>query len=419
MSLRRFRDSGYGTIKRTVRRVGPYLKEAARRSWGAARRNPVAFAATLANAGSVAYQGYNKAKQEYKKVKKRQASKRKRGQTKVGLSSHNDMSVHYFKIDSKKKAKKTKMFKYSETKQGCISGIPGDQRIHDVQGLCSRTQLTGAVVSDSRSNGLTWAISPFELNPYSATRDANSLYTGASLSDSDRFHLLGCEYQLNLLNMENIPLEFEVLICKAVTNHNYSPTQWWEQCVAEERLGQNFPTTAPNFGQSTAVSGVRGTDSRGNHPSRYRSFKKKWRIIGKYKVVIQPGDQHLIKSSINWNRTFSRLELLATSNVGTAGTNEYVGGVTVMPMMILNGGMVGLAGPAVGGVIPDAIEVLNGPTKLGYIQTVDYSFAAVPMQRFRTARTFEGTVEPTGTLGVDYNLTIIDDNDQKADVEDA
>ena len=413
------RDSGYSTGRRAVRQFIPYVRNAARRGWETARRNPIAFAATLANAGGVAVQSYKKAKKEYTKIKKKQARGKKRGQVKVGLSSHNDMSTHYFKIDSKKKAKKAKMFKYSESKQGCINGIPGDQRVHDVQGLCSRTQLTGATLSDSRSNGLTWSISPFELNPYSATRDANALYTGASSSDSDRFHLLGCEYQLNLLNMENIPCEFEVIICKAVTNHNYSPSQWWEQCIAEERLGQNFPAPAPNFGQTTAVAGVRGSDSRGTHPSRYRSFKKKWRIIGKYKVVIQPGDQHLIKSSINWNRTFSRLELLATSNVGTAGTNEYVGGVTVMPMMILNGGMVGLAGPAVGGVIPDAIEVVNGPTKVGYIQTVDYSFAAVPMQRFRTTRTFEGTVEPTGTAGVDYNLNIIDDNDQKADVEDA
>lgn len=400
-----------------LRSISRALSSTGRSAFQVIRNNPRSTLAAVHAAANKVASGLKQAQNAYKKKKTAQARKAK-NQGKVRTSTHNDMTTHAIgkiKVRSAKPiGRKLGNYRYADNRQGIVGSLPGNQGYGDLFNMCTRQQLIGAT-SALRNAQERWSVSPFELNPFSATRTPTSLYPGApSDSDPDRFHLAYATYGLNMLNMQNIPADVEVLWCRAVGNHNYSPQVWFENCAEEERLGQNIPLAAPGRSTATAVAGFTRAFSTYAHPRKYRLFKQKWHILKSYRIVLQPGDAHKISGSLSWNKTFARAQL----NTDPAVT--FLGGITVVPLMICNGSVVGLAGPAVGSppVIPDATEVTYGPTKIGYIQDLEYHFKALPLQRFNTARVYEGTVDPDA--GVEpFTLTIIDDQDEKADVEDA
>jgi len=212
------------------------------------------------------------------------------------------------------------------------------------------------------------------------------------------------------LNMSNIPTDVEIIFLVSNRDQDTSPVTAWTKCIEEEKLNQVTPV-APSV-DSTAAGGFgfREIDNVGNHPFQYASFKKYWRMIGQYKVVLQPGNQHSIKSRIHWHKSFTK-KVLDTYDSDVT----YLKGVSVMPMVIANGGLVGIISEAAS--TQPSREVLNGPVKLGWKQELEYIFKALPVQRLKTQRVFEGLMEPVPPAV--YTLRIIDDQDNVDTVEEA
>jgi len=395
------------------RTIGRMLRSGSRSVYSSLRSRPYSTLAAARTAGNMVASGVRGVKNvfnAYKKTKKAFKKKPVKAQ-KVKTSTHNDMTTHRIggiKVGPQKPmGRKLGNFRYQDSRQGIVGSLPGNQGYNDVAGMCTKPQLLGQT-SSLRASKTQWAVSPFELNPFAYTRAATAVYPVAPTdADPDRFHLAYAEYSLNMLNMQNIPVDVEILWCRAVGHHNYLPSAWFENCAEEERLGQSIPAAAPALTTANAVAGFTRSFSTYNHPSKYRSFKSKWHVLKSYRIILQPGDAHKIGGSVSWNRTFSRL------NLNTMPDVNFLGGISVVPLIIVNGSVVGLA--TVGA---DATEVTYGPTKVGFIQDVKYHFKALPLQRFNTSRVYEGTVDPDAAI-LPFDLTIIDDQDEKADVEDA
>lgn len=350
-------------------------------------------------------------KSKYRKgIKNKLRTRRSRSYTKtttktetdtVNLSSHNDMSLHrfYLKPIGTRKIRSKGAFKYIEQKQGITSVNAGLQLVDDLQFLMTKQQLTGNT-SSSRFVDTEWSTNPFELNPF-VTVPSSTLYPGPipGVVAGDSIAIDSCNYRLDLLNMENIPIEVEIFWFVSKDNHNYSPLNWWLSCIQEERLNQPIAAAVSTSTILTNTAGYRTIDSVGNHPYHYRSFKKMWRQIGHYKVILQSGHQHSMVSKLGIHKVLRKNVLDSLPDV------SFVKGITVVPMVIAHAGIIGYAP---GLAASSSVEVVNGPVKLGYKQEVEYKFNALPIQRLHTTRIFEGLVEPTG----DFTTRIIDDEDE-------
>lgn len=368
-------------------------------AWNYVKRNPQRFANNLRK-GLTMFKKRKAPTSANRPNRPTRSGMAKRVQTKSVMSTHNDLSTHYCRIQplGKAKGKTSGMFKYCDQRQAVVSCLPGTGLVQDVQGICTKDQITGTSLSSTRSNGLTWPQSPFDLNPFVQV-PTSVLYPGPHplVVDGDKIKIGKAGYRLDLLNMENIPVEVEVLFLVSNRDQLLSPTAAWNKCIQEEALSQAAPAAAPTVATISGGVGFRQLDSIGNHPKAYASFKKYWRTIGTYKVILQGGDQHSIVSKLQWFKKFGLLE--TKERQGT-----YLKGVSMMPMILAHGGLVGIkdgsgAGPTT--------QVINGPVKLGWKQELEYEFHALPVQRLRTQRIFEGLVEPTGA----YYLGIIDDED--------
>lgn len=328
------------------------------------------------------------------------------------LSGHNDMTTHSFPLKplGTKQVKSMGTFRYAEQRQAVVEqNVPGRQLVVDAQGWCTRQQLNGTTTTLERRDGLTWSINPYQLNPFVAV-PTSTLYPGVQpgVVDGDKIHVASANYRLDLLNMSNIPADVEILFLVSNRDQTNSPTQAWTKCIEEEQLNQVTPVASTSDSNFTGGVGFRQIDNVGNHPMQYASFKKYWRMIGQYKVVLQPGNQHSMKSRIHWHKTFTK-KVLDTYDPDIT----YLKGVSVMPMVIANGGLVGVISEASSS--NPSKEVVNGPVKLGWKQELEYIFKALPVQRLKTQRVFEGLMEPTGA----YTLKIIDDQDDVSFVEES
>jgi len=337
---------------------------------------------------------------------------KKRKTVRKVISGHHDMTTHHFPLKAlgSKKVRSMGTFRYAEQRQAIVEqNSPGRQLVADVQGWCTRYQLNGTALTIDRRNGITWSVSPFQLNPFAAV-PTSPLYPGVhpAVVDGDKFHVASANYRLDLLNMSNIPADVEILFLVSNRDQATSPSAAWQYCIEEEQLNQPTPLPANDDADFDGGVGYRQIDNVGNHPMQYASFKKYWKMIGQYKVVLQPGNQHSMKSRIHWHKTFTRKVL----NAYEAGIT-YLKGVSVMPMVIANGGLVGIISEAAS--INPSKEVVNGPVKLGWKQELEYIFKALPVERLKTTRVFEGLMEPTAP----YTLKIIDDQDDVTIVEEA
>nr|UOF76870.1 putative capsid protein [Cressdnaviricota sp.]UOF77809.1 putative capsid protein [Cressdnaviricota sp.]UOF78327.1 putative capsid protein [Cressdnaviricota sp.]UOF80966.1 putative capsid protein [Cressdnaviricota sp.]UOF82188.1 putative capsid protein [Cressdnaviricota sp.] len=358
-----------------------------------------------------------------RKLKGKRSLKRGRSMTKTKgrkktvrkvLSGHNDMSSHYFNLKKlgSKLVKSMGTFRYAEQRQSVQEqNVPGRQMVNDLQGWCTRRQLNGTTISTDRRDGLSWSVDPFTLNPFVGVPNS-TLYPGAAAGvvAGDKIHVASANYRLDLLNMTNIPADVEILYFVANHDGALSPGQAWQKCIDEEQLTQVTSVAASNDASFTGGVGFRQIDNVGNHPLQYANFKKHWRVIGQYKVVLQPGNQHTMKSRIHWHKNFTR-QVLDTYDSDIL----YLKGVTVMPMMISHGGLVGIVS-GLESVNPSK-EVVNGPVKLGWKQELEYIFKALPVQRLKTTRVFEGLMEPAPPEV--FTLKIVDDQDDVTIVEEA
>lgn len=329
---------------------------------------------------------------------------------KIPMSVHNDMSIRTISIKypfQGHKGKTLGKFYYRETYQEVIEGAQGQQVGSILKAMLTLTQLQGATTSTTRSNESSWNISPYELNPFSVP-PSNPLYTNTTtaLASADSYKINNVEVTVKMLSLRDVPQHVKLYYVVNKNSSAFNAYQIWENGVTRERYGQTIGTAASLLATTTATSGYNVPTNPGEVPTRVRMFRDHFKILKEYQVILQPGDQHHVRCNIQLDRFFTKeyLQQLTTSDVYIRGTIQIL--AVVIPSVV---GMSTASPPT------KTTEVAYGEVKVGFVQEMKYTFAALPQSRIHTSRSWEGLVTNDTT---DKQLKI-DDEDDVDEAEDA
>lgn len=314
------------------------------------------------------------------------------------ISQHNDLShyhVHCTYVPKEWPSGHRNTFLYQLTKTGYIYGSSGTQIVCNLLEIANNQQLSGTTSSGAtlRSDN-KWDVDPFLLNPYS-TPPGNTIYTTAvparGYMSSDEIRLLSCNTTISLLNMNSVPCSVEVnyLLCKRSDSNG--PRNLGDTLFAAEGFRQVGNIATSTLSGTTAAGGsINNCTEYGVSPYSLRDFGRFWTSIGHTKFILQPGDERSLTWKITWNK------LITKAWLEQQASNTYLAGITVVPLLIVRGGMVGVASEAGA----EASDVTYSELKVGVISQHKYKFGAVPVNRYKIQRIYQGelvNVESVGT----------------------
>lgn len=326
------------------------------------------------------------------------------------ISQHNDMSFHYVPcthVPKKKMIKTLGNFQFQVVKS-TLPGQPkiGEQGITTLPACFTREQMTGLATSGDKNDQQHWPEDPFLYNPYS-TIPNNTIYATAPMPavvSADKICIKNVRWDLQLVNLKNVACEVQVYWLMATTNHNVDPYNAWRAVLEQEEGNlQNAPAIRAAFSDSSATPGSRTPATYGNDPFQCKTYKKFWKPIAQKSIILQPGDNHNLRTMIKLNKILTRewLSLQGNSNIQ---------GLTIYPMIISRGSITGIS------VTTDGVaqEVDYAPTHVGIMTNYNVKFAAVPINRITQKRIF-----PDQVINNTYHLRTIDDTDQVVNEKDA
>lgn len=345
-----------------------------------------------------------------RRIKRKQAMRKKVRSAKNGSSSrknqqisqHNNVAGIKLKpiwIGKSKLPHKYK-FKFQIVKQITQTGTQGDQDVILLPKVGTQYQLSGAL-STTISEYDKWDTDPFKLNPWSNSMVANTVYPGPipSVTQSDKLYYHGFKQHLSILNLENLPVDIQVIWCLCNQQTNDTPIGAWNACAStEEALTQPGWVAPANVAATTATSGYSGSNTYGSHPMEYKTWRKYWKILDTFAYSLQPGDQVNIHREIHYNKVLTRQWI-------TSQTNVKLKGLTLIPMIIARSGLVGVG---TGAGLAQAVSY--GPTKLGIVDNEEHRFGGVPLGNNQaTSRVYMGVIRNDVTAGDTFShITDID-----------
>lgn len=323
------------------------------------------------------------------------------------ISQHNDLSVRNLGTfwPGKKWFPKYKTIGksyYHDVSNWVATSLQGEQCVDSIENILTRDMIVGLTTS-ARNNRQRIAVDLYYLAVTSAS-GVNSEFPDAATAQyaNDVFHVNNVVGTVSMLSMETIPQEVTVYFLTPRSDTNLDPVTYFSQVVNAHNMGAAAAGAATSIINPVAIVGGQTYTDVGNNPFLYPEFRSLWRSVTSVKVILQPGDQHNVKVDFQYNRRFYYREFQARSE-------QYLAGITIFPMVIQKGGLVGLS---LTGTDGSATEVANGSTKVGYATNFRYNLAALPPNRFTVGAFFPGNVETT----TDY-VKQIDDVDNVVNIE--
>jgi len=328
-----------------------------------------------------------------KRGKKSKLGRRKRRRNRKGgkdskvaqqVSQHNNLAGIKLKpiVLGRHKLPHKYAFKFQIVKQITQTGTQGDQNVILLPKICTVYQLKGDL-STTISEYDKWDTDPFKLNPYSNSLLLNTVYPGPipSVTQSDKLYYHGLKQHLSIINLENLPVDIQVIWCLCNQQTNETPISAWNACAStEEALTQPGWVAPAALATTVATSGYSGSNTYGSHPMEYKTWKKYWRILDTFTYSLQPGDQVNINRDIIYNKVVTRQWL-------DSQTLTKLRGITIIPMIIARSGLVGVVS---GGTTQ---QVSYGPTKLGIVDNQEHRFGGVPLgNNIETSRVYMGVM---------------------------
>lgn len=320
------------------------------------------------------------------------------------ISQHNNLSTRSFKytIRNGPPLRKKVAYKYMSTWDTIISGSEGIQALGVLKSIGSRLQLLGTT-STARQDPLRDADNYYDLNPYkfltgSGIFPTQAASAGAAVA-SDKIMYKYVSGTLSVLGMESISQKVEVLWCLCKKDSNDSPFDTWDNTLFSMRMGTTPAVPSAFTTGNTATPGAGTPTNPGAHPSQLPGFREMWKIIRSEKLLVQPGDQIDINFFFKINRLIDKI------NMDRSVTN-YMGGYTIVPLIIQLGGLIGITETA---QPSPAVEVTHGATKVGYHLRLVHTFQALPATaRLPVTRFFPGAVVGAHTNAARY----VEDTDE-------
>lgn len=308
-------------------------------------------------------------------------------------TQHNDWQhLPFMKLKVGNPAKKMKTigkFYLDHTNNTVLTQVIGYQAVAYCSGIATRDQLVGNVSANFQlgAYATSWATDPFLLNPYS-TPAVNAIYSlGAppAVADADTIFINSITTTFRFVSLENIAQRVKVfwLLCKK-TNNVSPPTLWANHLNGgDEGYMQPVNATGPTSiaAGGVIIPGMAQTSNPGIEPQQNPGFRKMWKLLHKDQFMLQPGENMSLERKLIYNKRVLRRMLT------DIGTNQYVAGLTVFPIIIVDGALTGVGTVGSGGV---ASYVSPGATKVGILQQDVVSLSAMTANRYTIKRVETG-----------------------------
>lgn len=327
------------------------------------------------------------------------------------ISQHNDLSSKSKRIVLRKGKRSNKLigrYLYSENYDTTVDGEnEGKQSVCLGKYLMTTVQLVGGQSSNLIASTTTWGVDPYQMNPYVNSAAGAYWSTTPALAYDDQFHIDSCNAKFSIVSFSAIPQRVKIywLMYKKNCGSTRTPDQIWTDCIDAEALGSTAYVPPTVETATTATAGKPDAYTVGQDPFRHKTFRSYFKKLHAEEFSLQPGDQRHFNIHLDINKTINQLAVreLQVSN------NYFMGGVTIVPMIIAWGGLVHIKDTT-------TVGVTYGRHSYGVVSNNIYSFKGVKMDRVSTIRHFNGMViGNSGTHEVLASQTVregmIDDTD--------
>jgi len=306
------------------------------------------------------------------------------------ISGHNDMSMHKFNVSvraPKARDKGVGRYIYHETFDGLSATLEGQQVTYICKNFMTSQQLLGLTVATDRRDKEAWACDPCALNPYQNITTVGT-YTGGQTAN-DSFYLQSLTAQLAVVSTCTIPQKIKIMWLMYKKNSNQSVTSIWDASITYESMGQTALTYPANPTVLNPTPGTATKDFIESNPFSMKMFKQYFKLLHKEEFCLQPGDQRHFQATFGINKRFDIPYLRSMKNTSA---DQYLGGITIVPVIIHYGGLVQIQKSGV-------LDTTYGIADLGVMQNNKYIFRAVKADRLSVSRTYAGHVSAvTGDL---------------------
>lgn len=312
---------------------------------------------------------------------KNTTQRKKKKDDAIEISQHNDLSlkhIGFYKVPGGVHRKTLASYTYRDIVPWIVSSVEGKQAVDFPECIFTRPMIIG----DTSTNFAERYRLPddfYNLNPYVTSMQASTFYPGPipAIVSSDYLYIKNVKCTTRFLSMETIPQKVTCYWLMPNYDTGVNPITQWTSIINSKNLTQGAAGARQVVGTTTAVGGAESINTLSSSPWIHPEFRKNWKCIKKQQFVLQPGDQRNLSFNIIYNKAINRNTFL---NLRTAG--EFMKGFTVFPMIIAEGGLVGVGAAAA----TTASEVTTGSTKVGVLTDYMYHFGALPASRISTNR---------------------------------
>jgi len=321
------------------------------------------------------------------------------------IGSHNDwagLPLKSFNVTGYKPVKTEGLYTLVHAKDfvGESSQV-GYQQVGEGFATFTSTQLQGATTANVNSYLTAWGTDPFLLNPYSESV-TNAIYTPASATivSSDKCLIKHVDCKMQIVSLTPIAMKVEIYWLLCNLNSSDSPKQAWTDTLFESAYLQGLTGAGPTTTAGTAATlGFEAYTLPG--AGLPKNYHKRWKTLHKDQFMLQPGDNMQMTRRFMYNRVITR-------GLANEMVNLYQKGLSLQPIVVVNGALVGLGADGESFPPTNIDRVSFGRTKIGLIQTDTIVFGALPATRYEIKRNEIGFVQ-----GNSANATAIIDADDE------
>lgn len=306
------------------------------------------------------------------------------------ISQHNDWDKRPAKviwIGKRRTFKTLGSFKLEHSSSGIVSGSQGTQAHNFIDEKMNVAQLSGTTSTSFANQSNRWITDPFALNPYSAPI-TNSIYPsgGSAPAADDKLYIKSVSTEVRIVSLTNIAQRVKVFHYLCIKTPDSSIGGMFLDAVNSGAYLQTTSASGPNSNATNlCVAGAASMFDIGQVPHQYYTFRKFFKLIESDQFMLQPGDQISKHVKFMVNKMVTREQVTSTL--------QYVPGISVCTLVIIDAGLVGLEATLDAGTTRCA----PGASKVGYVVNDIYNFAALPVNRYNIHRLEIGYNQNDGT----------------------
>ncbi|UYD39084.1 MAG: capsid protein [Wigfec virus K19_432] len=327
------------------------------------------------------------------------------------FGGHNDQTSTKFRLKLGRypirNAAKAKLI-FTENWQNVITGIEGRQVTTEARVYMASQSFTSTSTTRNDRFRQTPAYFDLDANQFNTGQVVGPLSSGIEISQERQFNIHSVWTDMNFTNMQSSAATVYCYFFLAKRDTNKSPLEFWNQdCGSlDYSVSANiYPTATTSTTWQTAGTNATTLFTYPNTPN----VKRNYRLLRVTKMQLDGGASHRLKFATIVNRVVRYSEMFISADAG----NTYVGGLTIVPLIICQGSPVGINDSA---GATTASELTISAPKVGISLARTYKFST-PKDVVQTPVKFvlSGMVSTTGAHV--YGPKLIDDEDQLADVK--